>query len=191
MDVSELETVALVGLEPLLEGLDTTSEVCLPQYLVVESRDGEPLALFAMDDYEWRAILQLLSTDATSSTRKEDVLEAITRNVAGLDKDDALSRLGDAGFAATWVRHSAQVLKDDYLAKTGLWEQDRSPEVMNSRINIAGSLWQLDGHRTSIWRGSPRLFGDTRSVLMELLGYSDADVEAMSATGAIAVDTPE
>ena len=191
VDVSELETVALVGLEPLLEGLDTTSEVCLPQYLVVESRDGEPLALFAMDDYEWRAILQLLSTDATSSTRKEDVLEAITRNVAGLDKDDALSRLGDAGFAVTWVRHSAQVLNDDYLAKTGLWEQDRSPEVMNSRINIAGSLWQLDGHRTSIWRGSPRLFGDTRSVLMELLGYSDADVEAMSATGAIAVDTPE
>ncbi len=191
VDVSELETVALVGLEPLLEGLDTTREVCLPEYLVVESRGGEPLALFAMDEHEWRAMLQFLSTDDPSSTQKEDVVEAIARNVAGLDKDDALSRLGDAGFAVTWVRPSAHVLMDDYLTQTGLWEQDRSPEVVNSRIDIAGSLWKLGSQRTGIWRGSPRLFGDTASILAGLLGYSDADIDALNAAGAIAVDSPE
>ena len=62
---------------------------------------------------------------------------------------------------------------------------------MNSQIDIAGSLWQLDGQRTGIWRGAPRLFGDTASVLTGLLGYSDAEVAALNAAGAIAVDTPD
>ena len=105
------------------------------------------------------------------------------------DKDDVLSRIGDKGLAAAWVRHSAQVLDDEYLKETALWEQDCSPEVVKSDINIAGSLWKLDGERTKIWRGSPRLFSDTSAVLIDLLGYTAEQVVALNASGAIAVDS--
>ena len=100
--------------------------------------------------------------------------ESIADIVATLDKDDVLSRMGDKGLAAAWVRHSAQVLDDEYLKETALWEQDCSPEVAKSDINIAGSLWKLDGERAKIWRGSPRLFS------IDLLGYTAEQVVALS-----------
>ena len=192
VDVSELETVAMVGLEPLLAGLDPSREILQPEYVVAESRDREPVALFAVDDDEWRRVVEALtdSEETNGMAPARSPSESIAEIVATLDKDDVLSRIGDKGLAAAWVRHSAQVLDDEYLKETALWEQDCSPEVVKSDVNIAGSLWKLDGERTKIWRGSPRLFSDTSAVLIDLLGYTAEQVVALNASGAIAVDSP-
>lgn len=193
VDVSELETVALVALEPLLAGMDVNRDVSLPEYIVAESREGEPIALFALDADEWRTIFGVLTAAEESVDAKTDdeTIDSIVRVIAGLDKDTVLSRLENRGLAAAWVRNSAQVLADDYLQQSGFWVQDQSPEIRNSQVDIAGSLWTVNHERTPIWRGSPRLFGDTGSVLTRILGYSASQVEALASVGAIALDTPE
>ena len=58
-------------------------------------------------------------------------------------------------------------------------QKDYSKEVESTGILIGGSLWKVDNARTSVWRGAPQLFSDTKNILANLLGYSESDISRM------------
>jgi crotonobetainyl-CoA:carnitine CoA-transferase CaiB-like acyl-CoA transferase len=192
VDVSELEVVAAVTLEPLLDALEaakhsTTSSATNEhansksnshRYLVVATSDDRFVALLARTADDWSAFQHAL--DAGSTTP-----QALRCAAEPLDTNQLLERVAAAGLLATPIRDSAEVLVDPYLADRGFWIVDQSPEVAPTAIRIGGSIWHIDGQRTPIWRGAPQLFADTRSVLQQLLDYEPAVVDALFARGVI------
>ncbi len=174
VDLSELEMTAAIVLEPLLDALADEDDVSGPdlEYLVVETGDGRFALLFIETKEDWRRLEQSLNAADASS-------EAIRIAAARLDENELLARLSAVELPMQRIAHSGDVLDDEYLVKRGFWIQDESPEVLDSKLRIGGSLWHVDGLRTSIWRGAPLLFGDTRRVLEGLLGYESGRVDQL------------
>lgn len=174
VDLSELEMTAAIVLEPLLDALADEDDVAGPglEYLVVETADGRFALLFIETKEDWRQLEKSLNAVDASS-------EAIRIAAARLDENELLARLSAVELPMQKIAHSGDVLDDEYLVKRGFWIQDESPEVLDSNLRIGGSLWHVDGLRTSIWRGAPLLFGDTRRVLEDLLGYESGRVDQL------------
>ena len=179
VDVSELEAIAAVALEPLLDVLDGDAEVNERRYLVVESKNGEVFALIARDEADWPAFAVALGASDASDT-------ALREQAASMDRAAALARVERAGLFATTLAHSGEVLADSYLDERGFWRPDTSVEVASTRARIGGSLFTVDGLRTEIWRGAPSLFGDSRAVLRDLLDYPAAAIDSLVEEGSIA-----
>lgn len=184
IDVSELEVVAAVTLEPLLDALEAaehatpTAQPTSRRYLVIATNDDKFVVLLARSADDWLAFQQTL--DAGSATS-----EALRGAAEPLDAHELLERVAAAELLAAPVRDCAEILTDPYLATRGFWIPDESPEVAPTTTRIGGSIWHVDGQRTPIWRGAPPLFSDTRSVLLQLLDYEPAAVDALFACGAI------
>jgi benzylsuccinate CoA-transferase BbsF subunit len=201
VDVSELEVVAAVVLEPLLSALADLSE--LPavsagtpvsagagdrgddrahgagqsvRYRVVTTRDECFVVLIAREDSEWQAFAEVLGGS----------VDGIDEAAAGVDADALLANVGDRGLNASLIADSSDVLADPWLTSRGFWTPDLSPEVAPSGALIGGSVWHVDGERMAIWRGAPRLFGDTGRVLGDLLGYDEAAIAALLESGSVA-----
>ena len=181
VDVSELEAIAAVALEPLLDVLDGDDEVDERRYLVVESVDGEVFALIAETKADWAAFAAALGApDASDKSLRDQVTQ--------LARAEALGRIEQADLLATPLAHSGEVLADPYLHERGFWRPDTSVEVAATGARIGGSLFTVDGRRTEIWRGAPSLFGDSRAVLEDLLDYSSQSVDELIAEGTIAAE---
>ena len=167
VDLSELETVAAVTLEPLLDALARLRSTGAVQE-------------------QFEALIHL---------QPEFEHQGRSRRLAGEDREVprhqfAESRKGDYELVFDGlgtkerVADSGHVLADPYLQQ--FWCRDQSPEVADTETLIGGSLWTLNGDRTAIWRGAPPLFGDTSRVLTRLLGLDEQRVDELVEKGAIA-----
>lgn len=189
VDVSELEAIASVNLEPLLKALEDTlinahsataaaPSTTSPRYLVVATADNRFVLLLARTLDDWPAFQQAL--DARNATA-----EAIRAAAQPLDARQLLDRAVVANLLATPIQDSAEVLADPYLAARDFWIADQSAEVAPTGIRMGGAIWHIDGHRAPIWRGAPRLFSDTRAVLQQLLAYTPAAIDTLFADGVV------
>ncbi len=181
VDLSELETVAAVTLEPLLDALAEThvgdaSVSVQPHYRVIRTADEHYVVLIATSADDWRRV----QTAIGAETQNE-----IESTAQTLNADELITRVRDAGLHAERIVHSADVLEDPYLLDRGFWVRDESPEIRASGTQIGASLWRVDGERTAIWRGAPPLFSDTREVLSGLLGKTPSDTDELYARGIV------
>jgi len=181
VDLSELEAVAAVVLEPLLDAIvdgetdeveDSVAEE--RRYQVVSSIDDHFVVLITDSRNSWQDFRLALGASDNSA-------DSIQAAAGQLEMNELLKLLKAAGLSAELIAHSLDVLDDNYLQEREFWIRDQSPEVVDSGTLIGGSLWHLDGERTQIWRGSPQLFADTSSVLIDLLDYSSDDVDDLLA----------
>jgi hypothetical protein len=76
------------------------------------------------------------------------------------------------------------VLRDGRLADG--WLEDRTAELAGTGTLVARTPWTGDGGPAGTPAGAPTLFGDTRSVLREVVGIDDAEIDRLVAAGAIA-----
>jgi len=146
------------------------------RYRVVTTRDECFVVLIAREDREWQAFAEVLGGS----------VDGIDEAAAGVDADALLANVGDRGLNASLIADSSDVLADPWLTSRGFWTPDLSPEVAPSGALIGGSVWHVDGERMAIWRGAPRLFGDTGRVLGDLLGYDEAAIAALLESGSVA-----
>ena len=167
VDVSELEAMATVCLEPLLDALYQTTTV-VEKYLVLGSSDSK-YVLVVNPDIE--GIAREFNVRAEMSILKS--------RLSGWSAVDILEKLSGMGSICCLIQDSNDVLSDPYLEKNKFWEKDYSKEVESTGILIGGSLWKVDNARTSVWRGAPQLFSDTKNILANLLGYSESDISRM------------
>ncbi len=185
IDISEVEAVGAILLECLLDALadrpaaNPASDATARVQQVVETADGRYVVLLARSATDWRGFQQALG--ATSHAA-----EAIAAAAKRMDCASLLRWVDAALLYAAVIADSADVLQDPYLRARGFWVPDTSPEVAGTGTLIGGSLWQVDSQRTPIWRGAPPLFGDTRRVLQDLLGYETPQVDELFTRGDVA-----
>ncbi len=188
VDLSEQEAMAMVVLEPLLDALEkregkrddapSTTDSFTRRYVVVGTADSRFVALLARAPNDWLDFQRALGASGNST----DELRAAARpfTAAAL-----LDRVAALGLVAAPLQDSGEILQDPYLIERDFWVPDLSPEVAASGACIAGSPWHLDGERSSIWRGAPRLFADTRNVLERILDYAPDAIDALMEKGAV------
>lgn len=181
LDVSELEALCCVLLEPLLAALmppgasDSRNRI---GYVVVPTVDHRFVALLVRDAGEHAAFRDALGAD-------DDTPEALRVEAGRLAADAVLSRAAEAGLLAVAFHDGSDCLADPALNERGFWITDESPEVMGAGIRIGGAIWQVGGQRAEVWRGAPQLFGDTRTVLERLLEYEPHAVDDLLTRGIV------
>jgi len=185
VDLSELEAMSCVAMEPLLAALGGESEAPnatasggTVSYVVASTADDQFVALIARQDEEWPTFQRVLSATDASAAALRDASK-------GLEAERLVALVAEAGLTATVIQDSGQCLLDPALTASGFWVRDESPEVVDAEIQMGGAIWQVDGERAAIWRGAPPLFSDTRAVLERVLEYEPAAVDALFAAGAV------
>ena len=181
IDLAELEAISYTCLEPLLTaqaGEDWTQAGV--DYVIGMAADESPVALLLKGDQrdDFAAAL--------GAAGNSD--EALLGALGSMSVAEAESKARAAGLRAAPIQNCAEILNDPHLTGAGFWEADQSPEVAPTGILIGGSIWRVDGERAKIFRGAPRLFGDTRDVLTSLLSYGSDEVDKLLADGVVAAD---
>lgn len=185
VDVSELESLCCVVLEPLLaasqddgRGSTAPSSRDGAGYVVVPTADARFVALMATEQADWIAFRQALqATDTTPA--------ALRAAAERLDARQVLERVAEAGLVASAVHDSDECLRDPLLNERGFWIRDESPAIADAGVRIAGAIWHVDGRRAEVWKGAPTLFADTRTVLERLLDYGPGAVDDLFARGVV------
>ena len=167
VDLSELETVAAVTLEPFLDALARLRD----------TGDGQ-------ERFEARVDLQPECEHQRHSRKLTGEDRAVPQHRFAEPRKGEYELVFDRLGTKERVANSGHVLSDPYLQR--FWCRDQSPEVADTGTLIGGSLWTLNGDRTAIWRGAPPLFGDTRRVLTRLLGLDEQRIDELVEKGAIA-----
>ncbi len=156
--------------------------------------DNAWLALACQSDADWRAAAEALGVGnladdahfARAADRKanEAALDAeLNRALAGIDLDDAVRRLTEAGLLAAPVNSAPAVLSDAQIAAREYFVAiDRA--VVGTHL-YPGAVARLTETALDASRPAPLLGEHNGEVFRRLLGMSEAEVNALKNVGVI------
>lgn len=169
-------------------------------YDVYETSDGEYIFIGPAAEHHWEALCEAIEApellDApefeTIADRREndaDLDERLSRNVGQYDRATLLDRLRDAGVPTAPVNDTAEVLTDEHLEATDFfeevqWPSDGTATDIDSDVKVPGVPFTSSAFTSSPPSDPPALGADTTAVLEEL-GYSDQEIQALVERGAI------
>jgi benzylsuccinate CoA-transferase BbsF subunit len=144
-------------------------------------------------DEEWRSLVAVIGDAELSSARyatlgdrkrHEDEIEArLTRWTTTLPADEVTRRLQAAGVAAFSTMTNQDLAEDPHLNGRGFFVDVPHPEV--GKRHHAGIPWKLSGTPCAVTAPAPCLGEHSREVLSGVLGYSEAEIEALAADGVL------
>jgi crotonobetainyl-CoA:carnitine CoA-transferase CaiB-like acyl-CoA transferase len=153
------------------------------------------IALSIATNDEWLALCEVLdiaSSGVRFGTREErranaqEVDELVRTASAGWDRDELVACLAERGIAVSPVVYADEILKDEQLNALGFFQTVESPSfAAHQQRGFCARFEETPG---KIWRPAPRLGEHSREVLRELAGFSDADVDRLTASGALSED---
>jgi crotonobetainyl-CoA:carnitine CoA-transferase CaiB-like acyl-CoA transferase len=152
------------------------------------------VAIAAEDDAAWTRLAAALGRPdlaadpryATLAGRKqhEDALEAVVSEwTRTRPPEEVTARLQAAGVAAFTAATNRDIAEDPHLAARGFFVDLPHPEVGVRRH--LGVPWRMAASDCRVRRPAPCLGADTDSVLREVCGYSDPEIEALRLAGAL------
>jgi crotonobetainyl-CoA:carnitine CoA-transferase CaiB-like acyl-CoA transferase len=144
-------------------------------------------------DEEWRSLVAVIGDGELSSARyatladrkrHEDEIEArLTRWTTTLSADEVTRRLQAAGVAAFPTMTNQDLAEDPHLNGRGFFVDVPHPEV--GKRHHAGIPWKLSKTPCAVTAPAPCLGEHSREVLSDVLGYSEVEIEALAADGAL------
>jgi crotonobetainyl-CoA:carnitine CoA-transferase CaiB-like acyl-CoA transferase len=146
------------------------------------------------DEEEWRALCSVIGDAAladdprfaTMALRKQNEAaldEMITRWTSTRDRWQTTRALQKAGVAAYPALSNKDLAESEHLHERGFLVALEHPEV-GKRIH-AGVPWTMSGTPTKVRAPAPLRGADTDSVLRDLLGYSQDEIERLRAGGVL------
>lgn len=196
---ADLYETALVSLAPRLAECSLTGELAgevwgTAPYDTFQASDGKWIFLGTISDALWRRFCRAFdltgpgsdSTLATSEqrfARKAEMDELAQKVVGGFASDEAMAKLRAADIPCAIVANFREVIDDPQFAAE---EKSYSTTFNGNTVRLPASpIVSRMTQRPSRPR-PPELGEDTRDVLCSL-GFSDADIQRLSANGAILV----
>lgn len=182
-----------LGEVPMLAG--NTHPVISP-YGVFQTADG-PLNIAPATTDMWRKLCTLLDLDAlvddprfaSNAARIEhrNELKILIEEKLKANTRDAWSRLLlGADIPAGPINNLADVFADEQVLHSGLVEVVEHPEL--GRLRQVGSPIKLEAMNGASIRRAPPLLGQHTFEVLREYGYSNVDIDALAAEGAIAQD---
>lgn len=155
--------------------------------------DDEWITIASRDEHDWRALCSALAPTLASDARFASLaarhanaealdleLARATRAFAGSELEQ---RLQAAGVPAHVVMHGGHALTDPQLAHRGHFI--RAPHALHGSAWVESTRFRLSRSPAQVARAAPVLGQDTEFVLRDLLGYTDARIAELRASGAI------
>ena len=152
------------------------------------------VAISVDDETQFQALAQTAGSPewasderfATSEARlqyQDDLEPLIQEWTVGLDAEEVLVRLQNAGVPAGRVLDSAQVLSDPHMVQRGFVQFPCHPEVGSRPLGAFS--WSVDGDLPGVVRSAPVLGEHNRKVFQELLQLPNDEYDRLVDSGAI------
>jgi len=206
VDMAQVETGMVLGGVPMLDyqlnGRDYTRIGNRSRYPSIAPHgiyrcDGDDrwIAIVAETNEQWHDLCGVLGapelasdarfTTNTARIAEQDALDAaITELTRSREPHELMYALQARGVAAGVCQTMQDRMEiDPQLAARGFYRTAPHAELGDHRFE--GFPMQFSNARWRIDRGAPQLGQDTMQVLTELLGYSEADVERLTAEAAL------
>jgi benzylsuccinate CoA-transferase BbsF subunit len=155
------------------------------------------IAIATFDDVQWRELTRVLGLAEASSDQRFESASARWENRAEIDKlvgeatrswepAELAASLQNVGVAAAPARTAEDVLADEQLIEDGFIQR-----VVNSELgeaNLPALPWRIekDGRSNRPMGPAPDYCEDTREILDEIIGITDAAWEDLHARGIVA-----
>jgi crotonobetainyl-CoA:carnitine CoA-transferase CaiB-like acyl-CoA transferase len=185
-----LENLALdYFLRGVVRGRHGSGHARMYPYDVYPCRDGWAI-LAAPTPESWQKVRRLLGVDAPGSEAQAWAWEHRTlvderiRAYFAEHTGDELERIGrDLDLAVTRVRDIAAIAEDPHYRARGMFAEWVDPVA--GPVKGAGIAPRFERTPGRVWRGAPWLGQDNDAVLKQLLGYSEAQVAALTEGGVL------
>ncbi|MGE0665840.1 MAG: CaiB/BaiF CoA transferase family protein [Sphingomonadales bacterium] len=153
------------------------------------------VAIAVFDDAEWKSLLHVMgnpgwASDARFATQEarfanQDALDGhISAWTRGQDCHDVMHALQMVGVPAGAVQNAQDLNEvDPQIAHRGLFFEMDHPVIGEARFE--GEPMKFSRTGPDNWRSAPLLGEDNRYVYRDILGYSDAEIDAMEAEGVL------
>jgi crotonobetainyl-CoA:carnitine CoA-transferase CaiB-like acyl-CoA transferase len=205
VEVPMFETIAQFVLSEHMQGSTFDPPTSAPGYPRTLSRNRRPyatkdgfLAVLPYNDGQWRRFFEvagnahLLGGDprfadiAARTANIDDLYAMVGQELAHKTTDEWLELLTKADIPCMRPHTLETLMQDPHLDDVGFFRFLDHPSEGRIRTMREPSAWSETA--PPIDQFAPRLGQHTREVLREA-GYSDADVDAMAAGGAVKLDT--
>jgi len=123
-----------------------------------------------------------LRDNAGRVAHQEEVDDAISQWTASLEADEVLRRLDEAAVPAGPIYNVEDMMRDEHFHARGLFQV---VEVDGEPLRIPAIVPRLEETPGATEWPGPAVGEHNREVLGELLGYSDAELEALRAEGVV------
>ena len=139
----------------------------------------------AMGDPDW-ARAQEYRSQSRRCENRESLDAQVGSWTRGLSKTEVFERCVAHSVPAGPVLKPREVLADPQLTSRGFHESVAHPDA--PPWSMHGWVWRLVGEGPCVLRLAPDFGGHNREVLVDLLGFSDAEVDQLEAQGVIAAN---
>jgi formyl-CoA transferase len=167
--------------------------LALCPYNTYPAADGW-IAIFCATDRQWLSLCDLLDrpdlksdpalqTNPGRAKRMADIDAVVGEWTAERRRVECLESLGEAGIPAAPVKSLKEVLEDEQIAASGILRQVTHPR--RGEMRVFGSPLHLADSPQPQLEPAPGLGEHTRTVLHERLALTDAQLDELSAQGAI------
>lgn len=141
----------------------------------------------------WTRLLRVLGREDLIGDPRYDTLEARNENEAevreivtswtrGMEKREAMKRIGDAGVPVGAVYDTLELQSDPNLMDRGMMQTVNHP--VGGPFQMPGWPASFDG-KTVVVTPAPTLGANTKEVLEQWLGFDDTDIERLTGTNVL------
>ena len=178
----------------VVQGLANDDLNCAPHGVYPTEGEDRWIAIACVNDKQWRSLCSVMNrnelvSDETCATlssrlknraRLDDVIQKWT---AGLEASEAEKLLQTAGVPAYVVQNSKAVCEDEQLASRG-YLQEIDHDIQGKTV-VEGSRFKLSRTPALIPRQAPSVGRDNQYILERILGYDEARITELVASGAL------
>jgi crotonobetainyl-CoA:carnitine CoA-transferase CaiB-like acyl-CoA transferase len=155
------------------------------------------VAISVAGDGQWAALCEVLDLGAAAGDERFSTVEGrqahadeldalIGAATADWDRDELVACLAERGIAVSAVLYADEILDDTQLGALGFFQEVESASFPAHRQR--GFCARFETTPGLIRRAAPRLGEHSREVLRELVGLSDAEIDRLTACGALSED---